>query len=183
MLQRRRGSSCAASRTIGGYAPMITVLNDWRSARREFRISTSVFEASTLLIDWGRVLFLTLLLNYNWAYRLARTLTIKLQPSLLSLFFSWNIHLFTRYLYSRLVCTNKCRIVQTSLRYWSTISARTPRMTDCHCCVRLVTRGWRDCVWFWFNHASRNVADTYDQLSSGESGNTWKTEIDVNVRI
>lgn len=37
MLQRRRRSSCAASRTIGGYAVTVTVFDDWRFARREIR--------------------------------------------------------------------------------------------------------------------------------------------------
>lgn len=89
IFSTRTGDAAAMARvlvcSITNDWRVCTYDHDWRSARREFRISRSVFEASTLLIDWGRVLFLTLLLNYNWAYRLARTLTIKLQPSLLSL--------------------------------------------------------------------------------------------------
>ena len=68
MLQLRRGSSCAASRTIGGCAVTVTVFDDWRSARREIRNGTaaSCFEVSTLLKRLSsRVLSFLLLLNRN----------------------------------------------------------------------------------------------------------------------
>lgn len=128
MLQRRRGSSCAASRTIGGCTPTITMFEDWRSARREIRNSTlaSVFEAVCCLSSC-----------YLIVIEHASSLTInsnndKYPAPLLHIRSSYEIHILLA-VYIVVQCACRRGIGKAWERVWSAISVRTPRPTDYHC--------------------------------------------------